>query len=381
MKRVRSEIRKRGFSQGKLTVQQEAETERDRLQAILDSMDDGIFIVGRDYRIEFMNLALRSEMGDGEGRFCHDFFSHERAICEDCQHGMSSFGPDLRREWYLAATGKTYDLAVSPIHKPDGEIARLHILRDITERKRLESKLQEYSQSLEQKVAEQAEKLVRHERLALLGEISAGLAHEIRTPLGAIITGIKLLEKGGQQAEDRELIFGLLKRETARLEKKVAEFLAYARGRTPLFIPTDVALLFKEVQAVLSTDTQLLGNVNLRVKVATGSTTWPLDADQIKEALLNLSTNALQAMQGTGTLTLEARFHENMLEILVRDNGPGIPLDAIPHIFRPFYSRRHEGTGLGLAICKEIIESHGGRIEVTSIPRRNTTFRITIPRA
>ncbi|MHC1742678.1 MAG: histidine kinase dimerization/phospho-acceptor domain-containing protein [Syntrophobacteraceae bacterium] len=210
-----------------------AVAERDRLRAILNSMEDGIYIVGRDYRIAFMNRTLQSELGNGEGELCHVFFGHEESMCEDCQHGMGSFGPDVRREWQSPATGKTYELSVCPIHEPDGSISRLHMLRDITVRKQLEDQLHQYSQQLEAKVAEQAERLLRRDRLALLGEIAAGIAHEIRTPLGAIMTGIKLLEKGCQGPDDQNLIFELLTRETRRLEKKVSEFLEYARPRLP----------------------------------------------------------------------------------------------------------------------------------------------------
>jgi two-component system, NtrC family, sensor histidine kinase HydH len=359
---------------------EELETERDRLTAILNSMDDGIYIVGKDYRIQFMNLALRSEMGNGEGRLCHEFFGHDPSHCEHCQHGISSFGPEHHRECYLEATNRIYEMAVSTIHGPDGDISRLHILRDITERKNMEAQLHDYSRTLEAKVAEQAEKLLRQERLALLGEISAGIAHELRTPLGAIITGVKLLEKGAQPPKEKELIFGLLKRETARLERKISEFLSYAKPRMPRPTQTYLPSFFEEIRAVLATDRKLLGDATINMTLQPGLTTWPVDTDQIKEALLNICTNALHALGGSGTLTIEVKsFYQGVLEIFVRDNGPGIPKDALPHIFKPFYSRRTGGTGLGLAISKEIIESHGGHISVTSIPKLITSFRITIP--
>ncbi len=357
---------------------QDAESERDRLKAILDSMEDGIYIVGRDYRIDFMNLALRSEMGNGEGKLCHEFFGHDVASCSDCQHGMGSFGPQIRREWTVAATGKTYDMAVAPIHEPDDNISRLHILRDITERKQLEARLQEYSLDLEAKVREQAEKLLRQERLALLGEISAGLAHEIRTPLGAIITGIKLLEKGRESEDDRKLIFDLLMRETTRLNVKVSEFLTYARPRTPQLATVSVPSLFREVSSLVSVDEALVGEVRLESTVDSGLPDWPMDRDLMKEALHNLCVNALQALQGRGVLRLEARFAEGALELLVKDDGPGIPTHEIQNIFKPFYTLRFEGTGLGLSICREIVESHGGRISVSSVPGRATTFRILL---
>ncbi len=360
--------------------QREAGTERDRLKAILDSMDDGIYIVGRDLRIKFMNLALKGEMGDGEGECCFEFFGHERSACDECQHGMSSFGPRMRREWFSPKTRRTYDVSVSPLHEPDGGIARIHILRDITERKELEARLQEYSQQLEARVAEQSERLLRQERLTLLGEISAGLAHEVRTPLGAVITGIKLVEMEGQSPEERSLIFDLLKRETARLERKLSEFLTYAKPRLPRPVDVSVPSLLEDIRTLLSTDRSLVGDVAVKIAIDPELGLWPLDLDQIKEALLNIGMNALQAMHGTGTITIEARSHGDALHILIRDNGPGIGADALPHIFKPFYSSRPEGTGLGLAISKEIVESHGGSITVSSVAGLNTTFRITLPR-
>ena len=133
---------------------------------------------------------------------------------------------------------------------------------------------------------------------------------------------------------------------------------------------------------VLVTNRELAGGAEIKITLQPGLTTWPMDADQIKEALLNICTNALQALNGTGTLTVEGKsFYEGVLEIIVRDNGPGIPRDALPHIFKPFYSRRTGGTGLGLAIAKDVIESHGGHITATSIPRLSTSFRITLPRS
>jgi two-component system sensor histidine kinase HydH len=354
--------------------------ERDRLKAILDSMDDGIYIVGRDYRIRFMNRALRSDVGEGEGLLCYEFFEHDRASCEECQHGMSSFGPQIRRERFLPKTQKLYDVLISPIHEPGGTIARLHILRDITERKRLESALQEYSKTLETKVAEQSERLLRRERLAVLGEIWAGLAHEIRTPLGAIMTGIKLLEKSCSTDEQEKLLFELLNRETSRLDRKLSEFLRYAKPRSPQMTEIAVSGLIEELRALLTTDLQLVGQVTVKVIIDPALTVWPLDHDQTKESLLNLCINALQSMGGRGALILEAKAGGENLELIVRDNGPGIPMDEIPHIFRPFYSNKPGGSGLGLAISRQLIESQGGRISVTSIPGLNTTFKISIPR-
>ncbi len=363
----------------RLTKQPPVERESDYLKRILNSMEDGIYIVGRDYRIEFMNSAMQAMCGNGEGHLCYEFFGRHPANCEHCQHQMGSFGPELRHEWHWQETGKNYEIIVSPIQSPDGKVSRLHILRDITQRKQLETQLKQYSRRLESRVAEQAEALIHKERLALLGEISAGLAHEIRTPLGAIITGIKLLEKKSVGSHDADMIFSLVKREIMRLNRKVDEFLSYAKPRLPQLRATPIARLFAEVKDILSTDQGLIGDVSVITEVQPSQLTWFLDADRMKEALLNICVNALQALHGKGTLRLEARsYYEGILEMKIRDNGPGIPAGALPHIFKPFFSRRSEGTGLGLSISRDIIECHRGHITVTSIPNLHTTFRITL---
>jgi len=146
--------------------------------------------------------------------------------------------------------------------------------------------------------------------------------------------------------------------------------------------PADVRLdtLLEELRTLLTTDQQLVRNVTVKLAIDPDLTVWPLDYDQTKESLLNLCINALQSLDGAGVLTLEAKARGETIELFVRDNGPGIPMEEIPHIFKPFYSRKPGGSGLGLAITRQLIESQGGRISVTSIPRLTTTFKISIPR-
>jgi len=134
------------------------------------------------------------------------------------------------------------------------------------------------------------------------------------------------------------------------------------------------------VRTLLKADRDRLGQTQIQVTVRPGLADWPLDRDQLKEVLLNLGTNALQALGGAGRVVLEARRNQDLLELFVRDNGPGIPPDALPHVFQPFFSRRAGGTGLGLAIAKDRVEAHGGRILVTSIAHLHTVFRILLPK-
>jgi signal transduction histidine kinase len=168
-------------------------------------------------------------------------------------------------------------------------------------------------------------------------------------------------------------------REATRLKDKVTEFLTYARPRTPQLALVSIPLLLHDVRSLVAADETLVGQVHLESTADPRVAVWPMDRDLMKEALHNLCVNALQALQGKGSLRLEARPIEGALELLVKDDGPGIPVHEIQNIFKPFYTLRSEGTGLGLSICREIIESHGGRLSASSIPGRATTFRILLP--
>jgi signal transduction histidine kinase len=355
--------------------------ERDRLRAIFENLMDGVFITNRDFRIEFMNQDLLYQFGDGVGKKCCDFFGLSSTNCLQCHEGMSAFGPPQRLEWTSLATGSTYDMLVSPLVNPDGTNSRLHILRDVTEQKKLEARIVEYSHQLEEKVAKQAERLRRQERLALLGEIASGLAHEIRTPLGALLTGVKLLEKGGQRESERDLVLSLLRKETLRLKEKLSEFLAYARPSKPNLTSGLVGELLQETVSQLQQDSELTKEMKITYEPAAEEEPCYFDRAKMKEVILNIGINSLQALDGKGTLRLNSFQSHGRQWIQITDNGPGIPAENLDHIFKPFFTSKREGTGLGLAIALGIVEEHGGEIRVSSVPDRETTFTVSWPMA
>ena len=354
-------------------------SERDRLRAIFENLMDGVFISNRDFRIEFMNQDLLYQFGDGIGKRCCEFFGLSSTNCLQCHEGMSAFGPPQRLEWTSLATGSTYDMLVSPLANPDGTNSRIHILRDVTEQKKLEARILEYSHHLEEKVAKQADRLRRQERLALLGEIASGLAHEIRTPLGALLTGVKLLEKGGQRESERDLVLSLLRKETLRLKEKLSEFLAYARPSTPNLTSGLVAELLQETVAQLQQDSEFTKEMKITYEPAAAEEPCYFDRAKMKEVILNIGINSLQALDGKGTLRLNSFQSHGRQWIQVTDNGPGITAENLDHIFKPFFTSKREGTGLGLAIALGIVEEHGGEIRVSSVPDRETTFTVSWP--
>jgi two-component system sensor histidine kinase HydH len=353
--------------------------ERDRLRAIFENLMDGVFITNRDFRIEFMNQDLLYQFGDGIGKRCCEFFGLSSTNCLQCHEGMSAFGPPQRLEWTSLATGSTYDMLVSPLANPDGTNSRLHILRDVTEQKKLEAKLLEYSHHLEEKVEKQADRLRRQERLALLGEIASGLAHEIRTPLGALLTGVKLLEKGGQGESERDLVLSLLRKETLRLKEKLSEFLAYARPSKPTLTSGLVAELLQETVAQLQQESELTKDMKITYEPAAEEEPCSFDRAKMKEVILNIGINSLQALDGKGMLRLTSFQTHGRQWIQITDDGPGITAENLDHIFKPFFTSKREGTGLGLAIALGIVEEHGGEIRVSSIPDRETTFTVSWP--
>ena len=223
------------------------------------------------------------------------------------------------------------------------------------------------------------------ERLAELGTLTGGLAHEIKNPLSTVQLNLQLLREDldpddpGHARVVRRL--GTVQKETSRLRDILDDFLRYA-GKLELHKqPTDVNNLLEELVDFLTPQAQLQ-RVQLRLRRAEGAAPLvvPLDERHIKQTLLNFMINALQAMpEGGGEVILSARREDRRAILEVTDTGPGIDPEALPQIFDAYYSKKKGGTGLGLAIAKRLVEEHGGRVGVTSELGKGSVFRIELP--
>jgi len=233
------------------------------------------------------------------------------------------------------------------------------------------------------------QQMKERDRLAALGEMSAGLAHEIRNPLAAIKGAIQYLDPRKLPEDDREFL-EIMVDEVNRLNTVVSQFLDYSRPLRPAMTPTDVNEVLTRTFRLLQAQTPAAVTVSL--ELSEGIPRVQADAEQLKQVFLNLALNAFQAMPRGGKLTVatdpvreELSFwRENgrrteLVEVRFRDTGPGIPDDARESIFVPFYTTKEKGTGLGLAICQRIIKAHQGSIVVHSSPGEGAEFVISLP--
>ena len=232
------------------------------------------------------------------------------------------------------------------------------------------------------------EQVRQADRLAAIGRLAAGLAHEIRNPIGSIRGSVEVLRGSlNPQGDDRRLM-DIVLRESDRLDAIIRDFLQFSRPPHLVRVPTDVTAMLDEILLMLSNHSGVQGTETPRVEIrrVAGEATVKADLDpaQMRQALWNLCLNAVEAMpQGgelrVGTHTIPSESGRTLLEITVEDTGVGITAAALTQVFEPFFTTKPQGTGLGLAIAHRIVEDHGGEIRVQSEPWRGTRFTISIP--
>jgi signal transduction histidine kinase len=248
----------------------------------------------------------------------------------------------------------------------------------------------------------------RRNRLAALGELSAGVAHEIRNPLGVIKNSAEILRDRIQDDSRRHELTGYIVEEVERLNKVVTNFLHFARPAEPHIEEVDINDVLEHTISFLEPTIES-SNITINKSLSSGLAPVLADPDQCHQVFLNLCMNAFQAMNGAGTITIETRagaedlstaraasrqgdfapavaalpadISDKMVEVIIADTGEGIPSEELSRIFDPFFSTKDEGVGLGLSLVHKIIDNHNGSIRVNSKPGRGTTFVISLPAA
>ena len=353
-------------------------------RALLESATEGIILVDAAGRITLVNRAAERMFGYPRAELLGETLEillPERTREAHVGRRAGYFaGPRVRPMGIgLDLAGRRKDgsefpveISLSYVDTTEGMLA-MAFVTDITERKRAEAEL-----------AQQRETLYQSEKMAALGTLAAGIAHEMNNPLGIITTRIEvmLLDAESQHlppqvVEDLQV----LHRASQRVARIAASLRSFARqspgepGAVDLNAVVEETLLL--MQKPLATD-----NIRIFTTLAAGLPAVHGDANALHQVLMNLLTNAREAMAGGGEISVETslmRDKPGWLRLTVADTGPGIPAEALSRIFDPFFTTKRSGTGLGLSVTYGIIEEHGGKVEVQSPPGGGTTFTLSFP--
>lgn len=232
-----------------------------------------------------------------------------------------------------------------------------------------------------QELARAQEELVKRERLAALGELSAVVAHEVRNPLGVIFNSLGSMRKLLRPTGDAAMLLDIVAEEADRLDRIVRDLLDFARPHEPVLAPEPVAELIADTLAGVGTD-RVPEGIEVETEIPPDLPPVPVDARMIRQVLLNLVMNGMQAMPRGGTLRIRAEREEGprpMLRIEIADEGTGVPPELAQRIFQPFFTTKATGTGLGLAVVKRFVEAHRGSIVFQSRQGYGSTFTLRLP--
>lgn len=350
---------------------------------VVESIAAGIIVVDKDMRITMVNAGTESEFG----------ISREEIIGREISQAFPSRNSKEFLGILLKAikTWEPYELSdikrktdqgtvinnvrIYPLKDSENQIAGSVIIVDnVTEKAQLQ------------------ERLSRSEKLASLGQLSAGVAHEIRNPLGVIKSSAQMLRdefKPIKARDEYQELTTFIIEEVNRLNRVITEFLSFARPTPPNLQRVNINKIIEKTIQLIASQEKVTPDVKIKVGVSKNLPLLMVDPEQIVQVLLNIVLNGLQAMPERGELRVTAscvedvedKYSASFIQVQITDTGEGIPVSIRDKIFNPFFTTKEEGSGLGLAIVHKIIENHKGFIEVESEVGKRTTFKIFLPLA
>jgi len=366
----------------------------DFLAAVIESIAHPVFVKDRQFRWVLLNRALEQLVGYPReqmlGKTDHDFFPKAEADffrAKDEELVRTQLAIVIDEEPITDATGQLHVLATTkvPMRGPDGQITHLvGIIKDITDLKRAETALLQAKRDSEQLVLERTRELreaqgelVRKERLAALGQLAGGVAHQIRNPLAVMKNVASILKGGASRIGDPECVraVGVLDEEIRHANQIVTDLLDYARVRPVTPRRTTVGYVIEQALGALA----IPPAVTLQKNVPADLDAF-IDPDQVQAALHNIMRNAIEAMPGRGTLSIEASVDGPDALIAISDTGTGIPAEVQTRLFEPLVTSKPRGLGLGLTTARALVDNQRGRIGWSAVPGGGTRFEVRLPR-
>ncbi len=335
-----------------------------------DSITDWVSIIDRDFKLIRVNKALADALNKTPkeliGGSCYRLIHKTDQHVPDCPHQRTmDTGKPARAEFFETDLGIYLEVTTSPVFDKEGEVAgTVHIARDITERKQMQ------------------EQLMITDRLASIGELASGTAHELNNPLTSVI-GFSQLLMERDIPEDIKEDLSLVHSEAQRAAGIVKNLLAFARKHAPVKQPTQINSVIGDVLKLRAYE-QKVSNIQVERRLAAGLPEIMADYFQIQQVFLNIIINAeyfMSEAHGKGTLTITSEKANNAIRVSFVDDGPGVPEEHLPRIFSPFFTTKEvgRGTGLGLSICHGIVAEHGGQIYARNHAGGGATFIVELP--
>jgi signal transduction histidine kinase len=229
-----------------------------------------------------------------------------------------------------------------------------------------------------QELEDNFERMKRAERIYALAQLSAGLAHEIRTPLASLEGAASLVQREDQSVEQRREFLDIIQKESKRLNRLLTSFLEFAKPRPPELKIVEIGELLDSV-IILVRNACDANRLELRRQIEPDLPMLECDSEQLKQVLINLVMNACQAMPRGGSVLLEARSDGAHINIDVHDHGGGIDEENLEMVFDPFFTTKESGTGLGLSVAHQIVSQHKGALTIASNSAEGVTFRVSLP--
>jgi two-component system sensor histidine kinase PilS (NtrC family) len=336
-------------------------------ELIISNINTGIVVVSRTGFVQFFNPQAGKILESAHFQ----------------QLKLQDVVPELNWPWrdLMEDEGQTFERREVQIERSGGQIKLLEVVA--ARFKDMDGKLKGwlllFDDRTEQKMMEDTFR--QQEKLAAVGQLAAGIAHEIRNPLASISGSIQLMlaHPGNQKEEDLKLM-RIVDKEIDRLNRLISDFLNYVRPETKSDTPVKLNTILREVLESLKFNPKLRQDVK-QVTNLKAQSDIAGDRDKLKQAILNLVINAYQAMDKTDSPRIEVETHdqEDLVVMIIRDNGCGIKKANIHRIFEPFHTTKPQGTGLGLAVTHKILQAHNARVFVDSVENEGTRFLIEFP--